>query len=103
MPGKVIKKCEMCGREFVAKRSTAKYCSGKCRQAAYRGSVFVGETQPPDVRVSLSDDEVLAVVGRAHDTASDLSRASMLTPAPLCRSLKAVSQKLSDALRAEGL
>lgn len=99
----MIKNCEMCGREFLAQRSTAKYCSAKCKQAAYRGSVFVGEIEAPDVRVSMSEDEVLAVVGRAHDTASDLSRASMLTPAPLCRSLRAVSQKLSDALRAEGL
>ena len=93
----------MCGREYVAKRSTAKYCSAKCKQAAYRGVAFVGEIQPPDVRVSMSNDEVLELVARAHDIASDLSRASMLTPAPLCRSLKAVSQKLQDALRAEGL
>ena len=99
----MIKNCEICGREYVAQRSTAKYCSAKCKQAAYRGAVFTGTLEPPDVRVSMSRDEVVELVGRAHDTASDLSRASMLTPAPLCRSLKAVSQKLSDALRAEVL
>ena len=99
----MIKNCEICGREFVARRSTAKYCSDRCRQLACRCSAFTGEIEQPDVRVSLTQDEVIAVVTRAHDTASDLSRASMLTPAPLCRSLKAVSQKLSDALRAEGL
>jgi hypothetical protein len=99
----LIKKCEICGREYVAQRSTAKYCSAKCKQQAYRGTAFTGTIEPPDVRVSMSQDEVIELVGRAHDTASDLSRASMLTPAPLCRSLKTVSQKLSDALRAEGL
>ena len=99
----MIKNCEIFGREYVAQRSTAKYCSNRCKQAAKRGVVFVGEIQTPDVRMSMTDDDVIAVVTRAHDTASDLSRASMLTPAPLCRSLKAVSQKLSDALRAEGL
>ena len=99
----MIKRCEICGREYAAKRSTAKYCSDRCRQIACRGSVFVGEVEPPDVRVSMTEDEVIEVVGRAHETASDLSRASMLTPAPLCRSLKTVSQKLSDALKAEGL
>ena len=99
----MIKHCEICGREYVAKRSTAKYCSNRCRLMAQRGVVYDGELQAPDVRVSMSDDEVLELVARAHDTASDLSRASMLTPAPLCRSLKAVSQKLQDALRAEGL
>lgn len=99
----MIKHCEICGREYVAKRSTAKYCSNKCRLMAQRGVAYVGELQAPDVRVSMSRDEIIALVARAHDTASDLSRASMLTPAPLCRSLKAVSQKLQDALRAEGL
>lgn len=99
----MIKNCEICGREYVAQRSTAKYCSNRCRLMAQRGVAFTGEIEAPDVRVSMTQEEVLALVGRAHDTASDLSRASMLTPAPLCRSLKAISQKLSDALRAEGL
>ncbi|MDD7369527.1 MAG: hypothetical protein SOW20_04520 [Berryella intestinalis] len=99
----MIKSCEICGREFVAQRSTAKYCSNKCRLMAQRGAVYAGELEAPDVRAGMTEDEVLAVVDRAHDTASDLSRASMLTPSPLCRSLKNVSQKLSDALRAEGL
>ena len=99
----MIKNCEICGREFVAQRSTAKYCSNKCRMMAKRGVAFEGELQAPDVRVSMSRDEVVELVAKAHDTASDLSRASMLTPAPLCRSLKTVSQKLSDALKAEGL
>lgn len=30
-------KCEQCGTEFEAKRSTALYCSGKCRAIAGRG------------------------------------------------------------------
>lgn len=99
----LIKNCEICGSEFVAKRSTAKYCSNKCRLMSQRGMPYTGEISSPDVRVSMSEDEIVAVVARAHDTASDLSRASMLTPAPLCRSLKTVSKKLSDALRTEGL
>ena len=28
--------CEVCGQSFVAHRTDAKYCSGKCRVAAYR-------------------------------------------------------------------
>lgn len=99
----MIKRCEICGREYAAQRSTAKYCSDRCRQMACRGTAFTGEIKPPDAHVSMTQDEIVAVVGRAHETASDLSRASMLTPAPLCRSLKTVSQKLSDALKAEGL
>ena len=36
-------KCEVCGREFEAKRSDAKYCSAKCRVKAKRLSVTDGE------------------------------------------------------------
>jgi hypothetical protein len=31
-----IKLCEYCGRQFEAKRGTAKYCSNSCRTKAYR-------------------------------------------------------------------
>lgn len=31
----MIKKCEHCGKKFEAKRSTAKYCGGTCRKAAF--------------------------------------------------------------------
>lgn len=99
----MIKRCEICGREFMAQRSTAKYCSARCRQMARRGIPYEGEPGRPDVRISMTDDEVAEVVQRAHVAASDLSRASMLTPAPLCRSLKKVSQRFEDALGAEGL
>ncbi|MGW4876549.1 hypothetical protein ACWEPI_08335 [Streptomyces sp. NPDC004262] len=32
------KKCEACGEQFEAKRSTAKYCSNGCRVQAQRGA-----------------------------------------------------------------
>ena len=28
--------CEYCGGSFLSKRNDSRYCSGKCRQAAYR-------------------------------------------------------------------
>ena len=99
----MIKNCDICGKEFVAKRSTAKYCSNRCRLMAQRGVAYTGEIQQPDSKLCMTQEEVLEVVTRAHGTASDLSRASMFTPAPLCRSLRNVSKKLSDALEAEGL
>jgi|GEM_PF-2950526 len=35
---KLIKKliCQHCGSEFESQRGSTKYCSGMCRQAAYR-------------------------------------------------------------------
>ena len=99
----MIKRCEICGRDYVARRSTAKYCSNRCRLMAQRGVEFRGKVTAPVEKVGLSSDEVASIVSRAHDTASDLSRASMLTEPPLSHSLKVVSRKLADALSAEGL
>lgn len=99
----MIKRCEICGREFVAQRSTAKYCSNRCRLASQRGTIFIGELQPPDTTRSMTDDEVASVIQQAHCTASDLSRASLFTPAPLSLKLRNVARKLEGALRGEGL
>lgn len=99
----MIRRCVICGAEFQAKRSTAKYCSNRCRHMAQRGQEFTGELQPPDVRISMTEDEVLAVVGQAHSVAADLSRAAMMTPSPLCLKLRRVSKRLEDSLESEGL
>lgn len=99
----MIKRCEICGKEFVAQRSTAKFCSPKCRKRNERGYAFVGELEAPDTTITMSDDDVLAVIQQAHCTAADLSRAAMYTAAPLCISLKNVARKLEGALRGEGL
>ena len=40
----VTLRCENCGQEFVPKRSTARFCSDKCRQAGRRGRLSVTET-----------------------------------------------------------
>lgn len=99
----MITECVICGREFQARRSTAKYCSNRCRLMAQRGVAYSGELKPPDVRIKMSDDEALAVIARAKEAADDLSRASMHTSAPLCLALKRISRRLLDAIAREGL
>lgn len=99
----MIRKCEVCGREFKAQRSTAKYCSATCRSRASRGYAYTGELEPPAPNATMTIDEVNATVQRAHAAASDMSRAAMLTPSPLCLKLRRASKKMEDALRGEGL
>lgn len=99
----MIKRCEICGREFAAQRSTAKYCSATCRKRKQRGYAYLGELEPPAPSAVMTQDEVLALVQQAHCVASDLSRASMMTAAPLCLSLKSVAEKIEEALRGEDL
>lgn len=99
----MIKKCEVCGREFKAQRSTARFCSVTCRSRAHRGYEYKGELQPPAASAARSEDEVFEVVQRAHVVASDMSRASMMTASPLCIHLRRAAKKMEDALRGEGL
>ena len=49
-------KCKQCGNEFHARRSTAKHCSAKCKQASYRNK--------PDAPVTLTPDNVVTVTAR---------------------------------------
>ncbi len=99
----MIAKCVVCGREFTCKRKTAKYCSASCRGLAHRATPFHGTVELPSALASMSEEEVLQVVNNAHACASDLSRASSYTPAPLCLSLAKVATAFEDALSGEGL
>lgn len=99
----MIKRCEICGRDFEAKRSTARFCSNTCRSRASRGYAYDGELQTPEPSARMSVDEVNDVVHRAHMAAADMSRASMLTAAPLCLKLRRAAKRIEDALKGEGL
>lgn len=99
----MIKRCEICGCEFAAKRKTARFCSNTCRSRASRGYIYEGELEPPVPSARMNVDEVNGVVQRAHMTAADMSRASMFTAAPLCLKLRRAAKRIEDALRGEGL
>jgi hypothetical protein len=48
----MIMECLNCGKEFEAKRSTAKYCSDNCRKLAFQNTeVSVPEVSVPEVSV----------------------------------------------------
>lgn len=99
----MITKCVVCGRSFTCQRSTAKYCSDRCRGLAHRATPFHGTVEQPFALASMSEEEVLQVVLGAHEAASDLSRASCCTPVPLCHSLARIAAAFEDALKREGL
>jgi len=91
------KVCEICGSEFEATRSTARFCSGKCRMASHR---LEKAGIPPIVSREQVEREA---VRQAHDTAADLSRASRLAPAPRCRVYRDLAQHIEDELEGIGL
>jgi hypothetical protein len=72
-------KCIVCEVEFVAVRSTAKYCSELCRQRGHRvsvteGGVSVTENLPGDLSVTDEVGEPAGVVDLVKDLKLDLRK-----------------------------
>jgi len=74
---KTIKKgndmqCIQCKKEFESKRSTAKYCSDKCRKLAFQGISQSGEVSVPESPFEgLSVPEVEVSVPCTNDNTTD--------------------------------
>lgn len=100
----MIKTCELCGAQYIAKRSTSRFCSTTCRTRNYKGmGAFAGQLTPPRQMIILDNEDVEAIISNAHDSASDLSRASSMTRPPLSESLHRVALDLEQSLRRENL
>lgn len=109
-----IMKCPVCGRSFVAKRSTAVYCSSACRAASHRRrnleddlgyivqAVRMAPPRPVEPRPATVDNVADAVMqARAASTAL---RRYALSGQPSVRALcMRVAQGIDDALREAGL
>ena len=97
--------CRVCGQQFTAQRRTAKYCSKRCSNIAFRSRALMGgDHEPPSVAFrNLSYDELAEVVQRAHMVTDDMSRAAMHSPEPLGGMFRRCAAAFADALRSEGL
>lgn len=95
--------CIACGTEFAAKRSTAKYCSERCKSRAKRlragYPAEVSGPASPEFGVAISDAD--AAITRAVELAEDMSRLACKLPDPPAGSLERVSEAISEALRKE--
>ncbi len=98
----LIRVCEVCGVQFSAKRSDARCCSATCRSRKHRG-VAMSEPAAPRIGAILDQEDILSLIQAAHGAASDLSRASLLAPSPLCLHLKRAALGMEAALRGEDL
>ena len=59
------RKCDQCGKEFEGKRSTARYCSTRCRVTASRVSVTGSKRNRVSVTDIPSREMVSGVIGEA--------------------------------------
>lgn len=97
------RKCDVCGKEYEAKRKTSKYCSNTCRSRASRAHAFTGELKPVKKRPPVQKTPVSDLVQRAHMVAADFSRYSLVEPAPLCLKLRRIADGIETTLKREGL
>ena len=101
------KRCAYCGREFDAQRSTAQYCSGRCRQAAMRdrhthevrGYAELPRIDNPD---EVRCEELAYIVGDVKQAAYALIGCSKRAPYQLRAGCERVGTAILEALEVEG-
>lgn len=104
----ITKRCGACGAEFEAQRSSAKFCSTRCRKRAHdarhrRPYEPVLPPKPPDVSVAAAPVECEAALQTAHRLANDFGRLSRTAPYQLQAKFARISAAIAAALEEEGL
>lgn len=97
--------CKQCGKEFGAQRSTAKYCSDKCRNANRPAKVapvkHIPLTEPTDVPLRYEIVEDVRVYSR-EAVRYDLREAWDLRPKPNCPNDKPKPKNRGRYIRVDG-
>lgn len=103
----MLRICDQCGRAFESTKPSARYCSGACRQRAYRlrkGAVGFASGDLPPISIPKVTEEQRSRIERsavasAHMAAGDLSRASRVSPAPRCTVYRELAIMIETSLR----
>ena len=97
------KVCATCGQVFEAKRSTAKYCSDRCRKKAYKASMrqpVVPAGKPAPIP-SATFDDVAAALDGARSLSNRFAQLSTSAPRPLRPGCARISQAITRAIKDE--
>ena len=96
----MIKICDECGEPFEAKRSTARFCSSKCRKRSHRRMQPLVPDAPPSLG-SASFDDVAAALDAARAVSNELARLSRMAPRPLRPGCSRISDAIASAIARE--
>lgn len=97
----IVKPCEECGRPFEAKRSTARYCSRRCRQRHnLRGSAVIPDSPLPPLPPE-SFDDVLEAVGEARKVSNAFARLAWTAPRQLRPGCGRIAEAIARAIEEE--
>lgn len=90
----MVKVCACCGRAFEARRSTARFCSDKCRYRYRSIGRAITNGAPPEIFVTESFDDVADALADARRASNTLARLAHTGP----RQLRAGCQRIADAI-----
>ncbi len=89
-----VVKCKSCQREFEAKRSTAQFCSDRCRQRWHRRMAPIVPENPAPVERQATMEDVLSAVGDARRVSNNMMQLSECAP----RSLRPGCARIATAI-----
>ena len=100
----MIKVCPMCGGQFHAQRSSAKFCSTKCRVQAHRGVAPIAPDAPPVIeqRTGSVVEDVALLVGEARQLSGAFVQQADSVPVPLRAGCERIGRSIHAALEREG-
>ena len=96
----MIKVCDECGRPFEAKRSTARFCSSKCRLRNHRRLTPMAPDAPPSLG-SASFDDVAAALDAARALSNEFAQLSYTAPRPLRPGCSRIGEAITKAITDE--
>ena len=101
----MIVNCEHCGKPFEAVRSTARFCSAKCRQYSFRNMKPVVPDDPPAIAESemKAVDEIAWLALDAKGISAAFERMSVGGPIQLRAPCSRISRSIRKSLEDEGL
>ena len=92
--------CQVCGATFEARRSTAKYCSKRCKSRAERMRAGYPAERAASVmpRFGVGIDDATEIITRASERAEDASRLACRLPEPYSGRLDALARAIAAAI-----
>lgn len=100
----MLKACIVCGQTFHAQRSSAKYCSGKCRVRAHRSGIPYPPDQPPLIPDRTEDEveDMAVLINEARQLSGAFIQHANAVPLPLKAKCSRIGREIGSMLEREG-
>lgn len=97
----VSKACEECGKLFEATRSTARFCSERCKKRAQRKKQPIPPAAEPSPALPATFEDVAAALNQARALSNTFARLSATAPRQLRSGCERIGQAITRAINDE--